>query len=61
MNNALTRYSAHYYIPGAEVFWGLFTLGTAFVTDYKQLAVMRFFVVLSATSTYIGYLHVINS
>ncbi|CAH0055762.1 unnamed protein product [Clonostachys solani] len=60
-NIILTRIPAHYYLPGAEVFWGLFTLGTAFVTDYKQLAVMRFFVGLSATSTYIGCLHVINS
>ncbi|CAG9982734.1 unnamed protein product [Clonostachys byssicola] len=60
-NIILTRIPAHYYLPGAEIFWGLFTLGTAFVTDYKQLAVMRFFVGLSATSTYIGCLHVINS
>lgn len=44
-----------------EVLWGLFTLGTAFVQDYKQLVVMRFFVGLCATSCYVGLVHIINS
>ncbi len=56
----LTSTSAQYYLPLAEIFCGLFTLGTAFVTNYHQLIVMRFFVGLSASSCYVGCLHVIN-
>ena len=53
--------SAQYYLPAAEIVWGLFTLGTAFVRTYNQLVVMRFFVGLSAASCYVGCLHVLNS
>ncbi|KZF20374.1 pantothenate transporter [Xylona heveae TC161] len=60
-NLLVTRIPAQYYLPSFEIFWGLFTLGTAFVTSYKQLVVLRFFVGLSATSCYIGCLHVVNS
>lgn len=55
------RHRAQYYLPAAEIFWGLFTLGTAFVQTYEQLVVMRFFVGLSATSCYVGLVHVVNS
>lgn len=54
-------YRAQYYLPAAEIFWGMFTLGTAFVKNYEQLVVMRFFVGLSATSCYVGLVHVVNS
>ncbi|KAJ5603682.1 hypothetical protein N7537_006638 [Penicillium hordei] len=60
-NMVLIKYPAQYYLPAAEIFWGLFTLGTAFVKNYKQLVVMRFFVGLSATSCYVGLVHVVNS
>ncbi|KAJ6128665.1 hypothetical protein N7471_009882 [Penicillium samsonianum] len=58
---ALIKYPAQYYLPAAEIFWGLFTLGTAFVQSYQQLVVMRFFVGLSATSCHVGLVHVVNS
>ncbi|KAF7523862.1 hypothetical protein PCG10_006392 [Penicillium crustosum] len=60
-NMVLIKYPAQYYLPAAEIFWGLFTLGTAFVQTYEQLVVMRFFVGLSATSCYVGLVHVVNS
>ncbi|EXJ79541.1 hypothetical protein A1O3_07820 [Capronia epimyces CBS 606.96] len=60
-NLVITKFPAQYYLPAAEVFWGLFTLGTAFVKTYNQLVVMRFFVGLSATSCYVGLVHIINS
>ncbi|KAL4786983.1 major facilitator superfamily domain-containing protein [Aspergillus varians] len=60
-NLVLIKYPAQYYLPFAEIVWGLFTLGTAFVQSYEQLVVMRFFVGLSATSCYIGLVHVVNS
>ncbi|KAL5334405.1 major facilitator superfamily domain-containing protein [Aspergillus crustosus] len=53
-NLVLIKYPAQYYLPFAEIFWDLFTLGTAFVQTYEQLVVMRFFVGLSATSCYVG-------
>lgn len=57
----LTSHSAQYYLPAAEIFWGLFTLGTAFCQTYNQVVVMRFFVGLSATSCYVGLVHIVNS
>ncbi|KAJ5739723.1 hypothetical protein N7533_012507 [Penicillium manginii] len=60
-NLVLIKYPAQYYLPAAELFWGMFTLGTAFVKSYEQLVVMRFFVGLSATSCYVGLVHVVNS
>lgn len=60
-NILITKIPAHIYLPAVEVFWGLFTLGTAFVTSYEQLVVMRFFVGLSSTACYIGCLTVISS
>ncbi|TVY91379.1 Pantothenate transporter [Lachnellula willkommii] len=60
-NILVTKYPAHYYLPAVEIFWGIFTLGTAFVNTYEQLVVMRFFVGLSSTACYIGCLTVISS
>ncbi|KAL4867469.1 hypothetical protein BDV12DRAFT_186644 [Aspergillus spectabilis] len=60
-NLVLIKYPAQYYLPFAEIFWGLLTLGTAFVQTYEQLVVLRFFVGLSATSCYVGLVHVVNS
>ncbi|KAJ5901481.1 hypothetical protein N7495_002009 [Penicillium taxi] len=60
-NLVLINYPAQYYLPFAEIFWGMFTLGTAFVKTYEQLVAMRFFVGLSATSCYVGLVHVVNS
>ncbi|KAH8664539.1 pantothenate transporter [Xylariales sp. PMI_506] len=60
-NLIITRVPAQYYLPAAEFFWGFFTLGTAFVNTYDQLVVMRFFVGLSATSCYVGLVHIVNS
>ncbi|KAJ5287227.1 hypothetical protein N7478_002913 [Penicillium angulare] len=60
-NLILIKYPAQYYLPFAELFWGFFTLGTAFVKTYEQLVVMRFFVGLSATSCYVGLVHIVNS
>lgn len=60
-NILVTKYPAHYYLPAVEIFWGIFTLGTAFVSTYEQLVVMRFFVGLSSTACYIGCLTVISS
>ncbi|KAL2848425.1 major facilitator superfamily domain-containing protein [Aspergillus pseudoustus] len=60
-NLVLIKYPAQYYLPFAEIFWGIFTLGTAFVKTYEQLVVMRFFVGLGATSCYVGLVHVVNS
>ncbi|KAK9472094.1 major facilitator superfamily domain-containing protein [Dipodascopsis tothii] len=60
-NVVLTKLPAQYYLPAAEVAWGLFTLGTAFVKSYQQLMAMRFFVGLSATACYVGNAHIVNS
>lgn len=60
-NILITKIPAHVYLPAVEIFWGLFTLGTAFVNTYEQLVVMRFFVGLSSTACYIGCLTVISS
>ncbi|KAK7203713.1 pantothenate transporter [Myxozyma melibiosi] len=60
-NIVLTKLPAQYYLPAAEVAWGLFTLGTAFIKNYKQLYVMRFFVGLTATACWVGNAHIVNS
>ncbi|KAK9479609.1 major facilitator superfamily domain-containing protein [Lipomyces japonicus] len=60
-NIVLTRLPAEYYLPAAEVAWGLFTLGTAFIKNYKQLMIFRFFVGLSATACWVGNAHIVNS
>lgn len=57
----LTKLPAQYYLPAAEVGWGIFTLATAFIKNYKQLLVMRFFVGLTATACYVGNAHIVNS
>ncbi|KAK9448415.1 major facilitator superfamily domain-containing protein [Limtongia smithiae] len=60
-NIVLTRLPAEYYLPAAEVMWGVFTLGHAFVKTYKQLMVMRFFVGFTATACWVGNAHIVNS
>ncbi|KAK9350242.1 major facilitator superfamily domain-containing protein [Lipomyces doorenjongii] len=60
-NAILTVVPAEYYIPAFEIMWGMFTLGTAFVKDYNQLMVMRFFVGVTSTPCWIGNVHIINS
>ncbi|KAK9385703.1 major facilitator superfamily domain-containing protein [Lipomyces mesembrius] len=60
-NIVLTRLPAEYYLPAFEVLWGLFTLGTAFITSYNQLLVMRFFVGFTATACWVGNAHIVNS
>ncbi|KAK9458404.1 pantothenate transporter [Dipodascopsis uninucleata] len=60
-NMIITRIPAQYYLPAAEVLWGLFTLGTAFVKNYQQLLAMRFMVGLGATASYVGCTHIVNS
>ncbi|KAK9234742.1 major facilitator superfamily domain-containing protein [Lipomyces kononenkoae] len=60
-NIVLTRLPAEYYLPAFEVMWGLFTLGTAFITSYNQLLVMRFFVGFTATACWVGNAHIVNS
>ncbi|KAK9367569.1 major facilitator superfamily domain-containing protein [Lipomyces kononenkoae] len=60
-NALLTVVPAEYFIPACEIMWGLFTLGTAFVKDYNQLMVMRFFVGVTSTPCWIGNVHIINS
>ncbi|KAK9238495.1 major facilitator superfamily domain-containing protein [Lipomyces kononenkoae] len=59
-NIIITRLPSQYYLPTAEVMWGLFTLGTAFVKNYNQLLALRFFVGFSATCCYVGCLHIVN-
>ncbi|KAK9471852.1 major facilitator superfamily domain-containing protein [Dipodascopsis tothii] len=60
-NILITRIPSQYYLPTAEIVWGMFTLGTAFVQTYQQLLVMRFFVGFGATACYVGCLHIVNS
>ncbi|KAK9465236.1 major facilitator superfamily domain-containing protein [Lipomyces arxii] len=60
-NIIITRIPAQYYLPGAEILWGLFTLGTAFVQNYKQIMALRFMVGLGATASYVGCTHIVNS
>ncbi|KAK9447756.1 major facilitator superfamily domain-containing protein [Limtongia smithiae] len=60
-NILITMVPAHYYIPACEIAWGLFTLGTAFVKNYQQLMVMRFFVGITSTPCWVGNVHIINS
>ncbi|KAK9483977.1 major facilitator superfamily domain-containing protein [Lipomyces starkeyi] len=59
-NILITRLPSQYYLPTAEIMWGLFTLGTAFVKSYNQLLALRFFVGFSATACYVGCLHIVN-
>ncbi|KAK9385232.1 major facilitator superfamily domain-containing protein [Lipomyces mesembrius] len=60
-NALLTVLPAEYFIPACEIMWGMFTLGTAFVKNYNQLLVMRFFVGVTSTPCWIGNVHIINS
>ncbi|KAK9472046.1 major facilitator superfamily domain-containing protein [Dipodascopsis tothii] len=60
-NILITRIPAQYYLPTAEIVWGLFTLGTAFVKNYQQLMAMRFMVGFGATACYVGCTHIVNS
>ncbi|KAK7203714.1 pantothenate transporter [Myxozyma melibiosi] len=60
-NIVLTRLRAEWYLPAAEVLWGIFTLGTAFIKNYKQLMVLRFFVGFSSTACWVGNAHIVNS
>ncbi|KAK9453358.1 major facilitator superfamily domain-containing protein [Dipodascopsis uninucleata] len=60
-NIVLTKLRAEYYLPAAEVTWGVFTLAIAFVKNYPQLMVMRFFIGLSSTACYVGNVHIVNS
>ncbi|KAK9472936.1 major facilitator superfamily domain-containing protein [Dipodascopsis tothii] len=60
-NALLTVVPAEYYVPTCEVAWGMFTLGTAFVKNYKQLMVMRFFVGVTSTPCWICNVAIINS
>ncbi|KAK9455019.1 major facilitator superfamily domain-containing protein [Dipodascopsis uninucleata] len=60
-NMLITKIPSQYYLPTAEIIWGLFTLGTAFVKTYEQLLAMRFFVGFGATACYVGCLHIVNS
>ncbi|KAK9465376.1 major facilitator superfamily domain-containing protein [Lipomyces arxii] len=59
-NILITKLPSQYYLPSAEIIWGLFTLGTAFVKTYNQLLALRFFVGLGATACYVGCLHIVN-
>lgn len=40
----MTRFSATYFIPGADLIWGVLTLVQYKVTNVQQLYVIRFFV-----------------
>ncbi|KAK9472093.1 major facilitator superfamily domain-containing protein [Dipodascopsis tothii] len=60
-NVVLTKLPAQYYLPAAEIAWGLFTLGLAFVQSYQALMALRFFIGLSATACYVGNAHIVNS
>ncbi|KAK9362056.1 major facilitator superfamily domain-containing protein [Lipomyces starkeyi] len=60
-NALLTVLPAEYFIPTCEVLWGLFTLGTAFVKNYNQLLVMRFFVGVTATPCWVCNVAILNS
>ncbi|KAK9462395.1 major facilitator superfamily domain-containing protein [Lipomyces oligophaga] len=59
-NILITKLPSQYYLPSAEIVWGLFTLGTAFVKSYNQLLALRFFVGFGATACYVGCLHIVN-
>ena len=43
------------------VVWGLFTLGTAFVTSAKQIMVIRFFQAMAEASTFVGVQYILGS
>lgn len=40
----MTRFSAQYFIPGADLIWGILTLAQYKVTNVHQLYIIRFFV-----------------
>lgn len=40
----MTRFSAAYFIPGADLIWGILTLAQYKVSNVHQLYVLRFFV-----------------
>ncbi|KAJ5856142.1 uncharacterized protein N7529_010086 [Penicillium soppii] len=54
----LIKNPAQYYLPAAEILWGLFRPGTACAQTYEQLVIMRLFVGLSTTSCYVGLVRV---
>lgn len=43
------------------IVWGVFTLGTAFVTNAKQVMVIRFFQAVAESSTFVGVQYVLGS
>ncbi|KAK9474060.1 major facilitator superfamily domain-containing protein [Dipodascopsis tothii] len=60
-NLVLIKIPGQYYLPACEVAWGILTLATAFVKDYKSLMAVRFLVGLTSTAAYVGNAHIINS
>ncbi|KAF5130574.1 hypothetical protein E5D57_006912 [Metarhizium anisopliae] len=40
----MTRFSASYFIPAADLIWGILTLAQYKVTNVQQLYVFRFFI-----------------
>jgi MFS transporter, ACS family, pantothenate transporter len=60
-NLAIQKLPPRIYFPFAMIFWGLFTLGTAFTSSPQQIMVIRFFQAVFEASTFVGVHYVLGS
>lgn len=60
-NLALQKVPPRIFFPAMMVVWGLFTLGTAFVSNPQQVMVIRFFQAVAEASTFVGVHYILGS
>lgn len=60
-NLALQKVPPHLYLSVAMIVWGLLTLGTAFVTSWHQVMVIRFFEAIFESATFVGTHYILGS
>ncbi|ETS85871.1 hypothetical protein PFICI_03896 [Pestalotiopsis fici W106-1] len=60
-NIALQKIQPHLYFTCAIIIWGLFTLGTAFVTTWQQVMAIRFCEGIFESATFVGTHYVLGS
>lgn len=60
-NIALQKIAPHLYLTIAIVVWGVLTLGLAFVTNWHQIMVIRFFEGMFESATFVGSHYIMGS
>lgn len=60
-NLALYRFKPRYFLPGMMVIWGGLTMATAGVHNPQGIMVIRFFLGLAESSTFVGTHYILGS